>query len=108
MASLTEPEPIVSDTNAPEPLLALRSVTKTFGAVQALANFNASIAPGEFVTVIGPSGCGKSTLFNIVAGLEEPDAGGALRFKGRSCHAADLLGRSPSCLSGICCCPGAR
>ncbi len=63
------------------------------GAVKALANFNASIAPGEFVTVIGPSGCGKSTLFNIVAGLEEPDAGGVLRFKGRSCHAADLLGQ---------------
>lgn len=30
---------------------------------------------GEFVSVIGPSGCGKSTLFNIIAGLETPDAG---------------------------------
>ena len=68
-------------------------MTKTFGRVTALARFDAAVAPGEFVTVVGPSGCGKSTLFNIVAGLEEPDAGGALRFEGRSCHAADLLGR---------------
>ena len=30
---------------------------------------------GEFVSVIGPSGCGKSTLFNIIAGLEDADAG---------------------------------
>ena len=28
-----------------------------------------------------------------MAGLEEPDAGGILRFEGKSCHAADLLGR---------------
>src|SRR5690606_17294227 len=30
---------------------------------------------GEFVSVIGPSGCGKSTLFNIIAGIEDADAG---------------------------------
>nr|WP_249815347.1 MULTISPECIES: ABC transporter ATP-binding protein [unclassified Bradyrhizobium] len=77
----------------PEPLLELRAVSKTFGLVAALSGFEANIAPGEFVTVVGPSGCGKSTLFNIVAGLEEPDAGGILRFEGKSCHAADLLGR---------------
>jgi ABC-type nitrate/sulfonate/bicarbonate transport system ATPase subunit len=76
-----------------EPLLELSALTKTFGQVTALAGLDATIARGEFVTVVGPSGCGKSTLFNIVAGLEEPDAGGVLRFEGRSCHAADLLGQ---------------
>jgi ABC-type nitrate/sulfonate/bicarbonate transport system ATPase subunit len=75
------------------PLLELRAVSKTFGAVTALDGFDARVAASEFVTVVGPSGCGKSTLFNIVAGLEEPDAGGILRFEGKSCHAADLLGR---------------
>jgi len=75
------------------PLLDMRAITKSFGKVTALSDFKAAVAPGEFVTVVGPSGCGKSTLFNIVAGLEEPDAGGILRFEGRSCHAADLLGR---------------
>jgi ABC-type nitrate/sulfonate/bicarbonate transport system ATPase subunit len=75
------------------PLLQLHSVSKTFGQVTALSGFEATVAEGEFVTVVGPSGCGKSTLFNIVAGLDEPDAGGILRFEGNSCHAADLLGR---------------
>lgn len=75
------------------PLLAMRAISKTFGSVTALSGLDVSVAPGEFVTVVGPSGCGKSTLFNIVAGLEEPDAGGILRFEGRSCHAAELLGR---------------
>jgi ABC-type nitrate/sulfonate/bicarbonate transport system ATPase subunit len=81
----------------PLPLLELRAVSKTFGQglhqVTALSKFEASVAKGEFVTVVGPSGCGKSTLFNIVAGLDEPDAGGILRFEGNSCHASDLLGR---------------
>lgn len=77
----------------PTPLLEMQSIGKRFGAVQALDGFAMSVEPGEFVTVVGPSGCGKSTLFNIVAGLEEPDDGGILRFKGRGCHAKELLGR---------------
>ena len=77
----------------PAPILELHAVTKTFGEVTALGGLRASVAAGEFVTLVGPSGCGKSTLFNIVAGLEEPDPGGILRFEGNSCHAADLLGR---------------
>ncbi|MDQ8730335.1 ABC transporter ATP-binding protein [Bradyrhizobium sp. LHD-71] len=88
-----ETGPVGSLEDAAEPLLELRAVTKTFGEVTALARLDATIARGEFVTVVGPSGCGKSTLFNIVAGLEEPDTGGVLRFEGRSCHAADLLGQ---------------
>ena len=75
------------------PLLTLNNVSKTFGAVQALNGLSVSIAPGEFVTVVGPSGCGKSTLFNIVAGLEEPDAGGQIEFLGKPCKASSLLGQ---------------
>lgn len=75
------------------PLLEMREVSKSFGPVQALRGFALSVQAGEFVTVVGPSGCGKSTLFNIVAGLDEPDEGGVLRFKDRGCHARELLGR---------------
>ena len=80
------------DATAP-PLLDMQGISKRFGAVQALNGLDLAVAPGEFVTVVGPSGCGKSTLFNIVAGLDEPDPGGILRFKGRGCHARELLGR---------------
>lgn len=76
-----------------KPLIELRNVSKTYGAVTALKDLEVSIRPGELVTVVGPSGCGKSTLFNILAGLEEPDPGNVLRFKGQSSAASDLLGQ---------------
>jgi NitT/TauT family transport system ATP-binding protein len=62
--------------------LELRSVTKTFqskrGDTRALQDIMLNVAPGEFVCLLGPSGCGKSTLLNIIAGLEQPDAGEVL------------------------------
>ena len=77
----------------PTDLLEMRGISKTFGKLKALDGLELSVPAGEFVTVAGPSGCGKSTLFNMVAGLDEPDDGGILRFKGRGCHAAELLGK---------------
>ncbi|SFU21768.1 ABC transporter ATP-binding protein [Mesorhizobium sp. YR577] len=76
-----------------KPLIELRNVSKTFGAVKALQDLEVAIKPGELVTVVGPSGCGKSTLFNILAGLEEPDPGNILRLRGQSSMASDLLGQ---------------
>ncbi len=53
----------------------VRGVTKSFGAVHALAEIGLHVAPGEVVTLLGPSGCGKTTLLRLVAGLETPTAG---------------------------------
>jgi multiple sugar transport system ATP-binding protein len=50
-------------------------VSKRFGSVVALSDFNLQIADREFVTLVGPSGCGKSTTLNILAGLEDPSEG---------------------------------
>jgi len=41
-----------------------------------------AVAEGEFLAIVGPSGCGKSTLMNMLAGFEQPDAGG-VRIDGR-------------------------
>ncbi|WP_162725116.1 ABC transporter ATP-binding protein [Rhizobium sp. UBA1881] len=91
------PAPALLESGDPvddgKPLIELRNVSKTFGATKALSDLEVSIRPGELVTVVGPSGCGKSTLFNILAGLEEPDAGNILRLKGVSSTASDLLGK---------------
>ena len=43
--------------------------------IPALAGVDFHANDREFVSVIGPSGCGKSTLLNIIAGLDQPDAG---------------------------------
>lgn len=46
--------------------------------VDALAEIDLSIAPGEFVSLIGPSGCGKSTLLRLVGNLLTPTDGDVL------------------------------
>ena len=55
--------------------IAIESITKQFGAFQALDAVNLDIASGELVALLGPSGCGKTTLLRIIAGLETPDSG---------------------------------
>jgi ABC-type nitrate/sulfonate/bicarbonate transport system ATPase subunit len=59
--------------------LVLEGLHKGFpGPLPVLDGVEFDVAPGEFVSVIGPSGCGKSTLFNVIAGLDLPDAGRVL------------------------------
>src|SRR5581483_7880556 len=70
---------IGEESSMDTPKLLAQGIAKTFHsgrqALETLASIDLSVEAGEFVTVIGPSGCGKSTLFNIVAGIETPDAG---------------------------------
>jgi nitrate/nitrite transport system ATP-binding protein len=64
--------------------LEIDHVTKHFpasdgrGEVCVFRDIAFGLAEGEFVTMIGHSGCGKSTLLNIIAGLEQPGAGGVV------------------------------
>jgi NitT/TauT family transport system ATP-binding protein len=57
------------------PKLAIRSLNKWFGALEALRNINLDVERGGFVSVVGPSGCGKTTFLRIVAGLEAATSG---------------------------------
>ena len=60
-------------------LLSLKGAVKSFGARRVLDSVDLELAAGERLGIIGPNGCGKSTLLRIVAGLEHPDAGEAVR-----------------------------
>jgi D-xylose transport system ATP-binding protein len=64
------------------PLLALKGVSKSFGAVEALKEVDFELYPGEVVGLVGDNGAGKSTLVKAIAGVQPADAGEAL-FDGR-------------------------
>lgn len=53
----------------------LRSVTKTFGAVRALAGVTLSFEQGRVSVVLGPNGSGKSTLLALVGTLARVTSG---------------------------------
>lgn len=61
--------------------VSVRNCAKTFAdGTRALTPVSFEIRRGETVVFLGPSGCGKTTTLRIIAGLEEPDAGGRVLF----------------------------
>jgi NitT/TauT family transport system ATP-binding protein len=52
-----------------------KGVERRFGQVTALKGLDLTVRDREVVAVVGPSGCGKSTLLELIAGLQQPDAG---------------------------------
>ncbi len=56
-------------------LLDVKGLTRRFGGLTAVNGLDLQVAEGELVSVIGPNGAGKTTLFNLIAGLDSPDAG---------------------------------
>jgi ABC-2 type transport system ATP-binding protein len=59
----------------PAAVIALRGLTKRFGAVTAVDALDLTIEPGEIVAFLGPNGAGKTTTIDMVLGLSRPDAG---------------------------------
>ncbi|MEI8068526.1 MAG: ABC transporter ATP-binding protein [Actinomycetota bacterium] len=61
--------------NNHEIALKFSGVSKAFGQVVALDDFDLTLQQGELVTLLGPSGCGKTTALRIAAGFERPNSG---------------------------------
>jgi polar amino acid transport system ATP-binding protein len=56
-------------------LIAVRGLSKSFGALEVLHDIDLDVRRGEVVCIIGPSGSGKSTLLRCLNRLEDPTAG---------------------------------
>ncbi|MFI9274535.1 ATP-binding cassette domain-containing protein [Kitasatospora sp. NPDC052896] len=64
------------------PVLALRGISKRFGAVQALTGIELEVAAGQVLALVGDNGAGKSTLVKAIAGVNQPDEG-VIEWRGR-------------------------
>ncbi|MER6683443.1 sugar ABC transporter ATP-binding protein [Streptomyces olivaceoviridis] len=62
----------------PAPVLALKGVSKSFGAVRALRDVSLELLPGEVHALAGENGAGKSTLIKTLAGVHRPETGQVL------------------------------
>lgn len=65
------------------PQIHLNSISKCFGNINVIPQFDATIDEGEFLVLLGPSGCGKSTLLRMIAGLTDITTG-SLCFDGQA------------------------
>jgi simple sugar transport system ATP-binding protein len=67
------------------PVLELRSISKNFGAIQAVFDVSLTIEPGEVVGLMGDNGAGKSTLVKMIAG-NFPPSHGKIAIQGEEKH----------------------
>jgi branched-chain amino acid transport system ATP-binding protein len=79
----------VALTLVDQPVLDIRALTKTFGGLRAVSNFDLTVQRGALDGLIGPNGAGKTTIFNMISGLYVP-TGGDIFFCGDN-----LVGSAP-------------
>ena len=72
-------------TASAEPLLSLRNINKSFGAVHVLRGVDLDIRPGRVTALVGDNGAGKSTLIKGIAGIHAFDSG-EYTFEGKPVH----------------------
>jgi branched-chain amino acid transport system ATP-binding protein len=70
-------------------ILDVRSLSRRFGGLQALADVTVLVPHRQIVGLIGPNGAGKTTFFNALVGLVRPDSGSILL------NGAEVVGLKP-------------
>jgi len=56
-------------------MLRVERLTKRFGGLIAVNNVSFTVAKGCVMAIVGPNGAGKTTTFNLITGIDPPDAG---------------------------------
>ena len=59
----------------PVSIATTRNLTKSYGTIVALRNFNLDVHAGELLALLGPNGAGKTTLVRTLLGVARPDSG---------------------------------
>jgi simple sugar transport system ATP-binding protein len=72
-------------TPEPVPLIEMRGINKSFGAVNALNNVSLKLMPGEILGLVGDNSAGKSTLMKVLTGAYQRDSGQVL-VEGKDTH----------------------
>jgi len=68
-------------SNGNSTVLKIDGLTKFFGGLRAVHDFDVEVKEGELVGLIGPNGAGKTTIFNMITGIY-PVTSGIVTFKG--------------------------
>ena len=58
-----------------EPLLDIRALRKSYGALVVTDDVSLSVRPGELHAIIGPNGAGKTTLIHQISGMLPSNSG---------------------------------
>jgi branched-chain amino acid transport system ATP-binding protein len=76
------PATVAAPPLAAPPLLVASGLSKRFGGLVALADYDLRLAAGTIHGVIGPNGAGKTTLFNLLSRMVAPTSG-TIELEGR-------------------------
>lgn len=82
---------------APDILLRVEGLTKSFGGIKAVSDLSLTVETGQILGLMGPNGAGKTTTFNMIAGYYRPDSG-RIGFDG---HDVTRFKPSRRCRTGI-------
>ncbi len=83
-------DPVLSAAEKP-PILEMRGISKSFGAVKALSDVSFTVREGEIHALVGENGAGKSTLMKVLSGVYPHGSyEGSILFDGEERHFRDI------------------
>ena len=80
---------VTNNWTSEEPIVSLKNVYKSFGALDVLKGISFDVMKGEVICIIGPSGSGKSTLIRCINALNNIDSG-SIKVRGLEVNDSDL------------------